>query len=117
MCDLADQIALTTGGATRLVDGLIRGGFVDRVADPDDRRVQLVVLTVAGRHKLDETVASHLDDLDAELFARLSQRDVAQLNRLLDRLREPAPPTTTTTSRAGVDPRRSKPDDQTRTPA
>ncbi|MEU4931225.1 MarR family transcriptional regulator [Streptomyces yokosukanensis] len=39
---IADLTGLTTGSATRLVDRLERGGYVDRTPDPGDRRRVLV---------------------------------------------------------------------------
>ena len=95
MCDLAEQVAVTTGGATRLVDGLIQEGLVERRSDLTDRRVQLVALTATGSARLDEAVATHLEELETELFARLSGDDVAHLDRILDLLREPTPPQNT----------------------
>ena len=35
--ELADQMVLTSGGATRLVDRLVKAGSVERVACPADR--------------------------------------------------------------------------------
>lgn len=67
----------------------VDAGLVERAVDPDDRRARLVVLTETGRRKVREAVDTHLDDLDAEVFLRLDPRGVAQLDRLLDRLREP----------------------------
>ena len=40
MSQLADQMVLTSGGVTRLIDRLAAGGLVARVACPADRRVQ-----------------------------------------------------------------------------
>ncbi|MEM8902086.1 MAG: MarR family transcriptional regulator [Actinomycetota bacterium] len=89
MCQLADQMSISNGGATRLVDGLVGAGLAERAGDPTDRRVQLVTLTETGRRTLSDAVAAHLDDLDAQLFSRLDGVDVAELDRLLDQLRAP----------------------------
>ena len=51
---LAQQVALTTGGVTRLVDRMISAGLVERVPCPTDRRVLFAALTPAGEAKLDE---------------------------------------------------------------
>ncbi|NUT46357.1 MAG: MarR family transcriptional regulator [Saccharothrix sp.] len=40
--ELATRVGLTTGATTRLVDRLVRAGYVRRVADPADRRKVLV---------------------------------------------------------------------------
>jgi len=54
MCDLAALLHLSPSGLTRRLDGLVRKGFVARVALPDDRRVTLAVLTTKGMAKLEE---------------------------------------------------------------
>lgn len=87
MSELASQIALTTGGLTRLVDRLVESGHVCRVPDPKDRRVQYVELTTAGASKLDEAVRTHLDDLNEHLFDRLTKAEADQLDQLLEKLR------------------------------
>ena len=86
MSALAQQVALTTGGITRLLDRLIEVGFVTRVPCPTDRRVQFAALTAAGRRKLDEAKRLHAANLRAA-FHDLTARDLASLDRLLDTLR------------------------------
>lgn len=86
MGSLAEQVALTTGGITRMVDRMIATGYVERVPCPSDRRVVYASLTTKGHAKLDEARAvndAHLRDV----FAAFSDTDLAELDRLLDRLR------------------------------
>jgi len=92
MSGLAEQISLTTGGVTRLIDRMQDAGFVERVPCATDRRVSYATLTPAGRAKLDEAAPLHAANLRAA-FAALSEGDRAQLDDLLDRLRGAAPPT------------------------
>src|SRR5690349_3245020 len=47
MNELANMVALTVSGLTRVVDRLEREGLVDRVRAEDDRRGQFAVLTDA----------------------------------------------------------------------
>jgi MarR family 2-MHQ and catechol resistance regulon transcriptional repressor len=83
---LAQQVALTTGGITRLLDRMIDAGLVQRVPCPTDRRVQFAALTDRGRAKLDEAAVVHAADLRAA-FADFTQRDLDVLDGLLDKLR------------------------------
>lgn len=83
---LAQQVALTTGGITRLVDRLIEAGLVERVPCPTDRRVSFAALTAAGEAKLAEASAVHAGNL-RQAFAAFSKRDLQTLDELLDRLR------------------------------
>jgi DNA-binding MarR family transcriptional regulator len=87
MSELAEQLGLTSGGTTRLVDRVVGAGLVERVSCPSDRRVQWVVLSPAGERKLDEALPVHLRDLQREVFDRLDADEVAALERALDKLR------------------------------
>lgn len=83
---LAQQVALTTGGVTRLVDRMISAGLVERVPCPTDRRVLFAALTPAGQAKLDEASRVHAANL-RQAFADFSRDDLDTLDELLDRLR------------------------------
>jgi DNA-binding MarR family transcriptional regulator len=73
--ELADESGLTPGAITTVLDRLERGGYANRVADPNDRRRVLVISTaatreigarvygeveVAGRTELDDRSADEL---------------------------------------------------------
>lgn len=90
MGELANQIALTTGGVTRLVDRMVGEGLTERRACDSDRRVLYVANTDAGRAKLEEAIDVHLTDLDRELDARLSPAERDTLVAVMERLRSPA---------------------------
>jgi MarR family transcriptional regulator, 2-MHQ and catechol-resistance regulon repressor len=85
---LSEQIALTSGGVTRLVDRLVDAGHVLRRTSPSDRRSQLVTLTDGGRAALERACAVHLRGLDEHLFSRLAPGDADDLARVLDTLRQ-----------------------------
>ena len=85
MSDLAIRLGCDQSNATGLVDRLESHGYLQRVADPQDRRVRRVELTQTGTHfrtQLGEALeaASPLESLDI--------RDLETLQRLLERLRE-----------------------------
>ncbi len=86
MGPLAQQVALSSGGITRLLDRMIDAGLVKRVPCPTDRRVQFAALTKAGQAKLDEALVVHAADL-REAFAGFARRDLDHLDGLLDKLR------------------------------
>ena len=83
---LAEEVALTTGGITRLLDRMIKAGYVERRPGTTDRRVAFAVLTPAGREKIEEAAAVHAHDLQ-EIFAVFSSPERGTLDDLLDRLR------------------------------
>jgi DNA-binding MarR family transcriptional regulator len=51
MNELSKAMALNTSTSTRMVDGLVKDGFVDRLYDKVDRRTVAVELTVKGKNK------------------------------------------------------------------
>lgn len=83
---LAQQVALTTGGITRLLDRMIAAGLVQRVPCPTDRRVQFATLTTQGRAKLDQAAKGHAANL-RQAFAGFTADDLRALDDLLDQLR------------------------------
>ena len=86
MSALAQQVALTSGGVTRLLDRMVAAGVVRRVPCPTDRRVQFAALTDAGQSKLTEAAALHAQNLRVA-FQGFSRDELRTLDTLLDRLR------------------------------
>jgi DNA-binding MarR family transcriptional regulator len=84
--ELARAVLLTRSGITRLVQGLERARFVERVDCPDDARGFLVGLTPDGFELIRSARETHLEGV-AELFSnRYSDEELTQLERLLERL-------------------------------
>jgi MarR family 2-MHQ and catechol resistance regulon transcriptional repressor len=86
MGTLAQQVALTTGGITRLLDRMIAAELVERVPCPTDRRMYFAALTEKGRAKLDEAAKVHAANL-RQAFAGFTPGDLRTFDDLLDRLR------------------------------
>ncbi|WP_353509902.1 MarR family transcriptional regulator [Intrasporangium sp.] len=86
MGSLADQVALTGGGVTRMVDRMVAAGLVERVPCASDRRVVYAGLTPEGRAVLDKAVSVHDDNLRRTL-GDFTDRELVALDELLRRLR------------------------------
>jgi DNA-binding MarR family transcriptional regulator len=89
MGELGRQIALTSGGVTRLVDRMAAADLVERVPCKTDRRVQYAVITEEGRAALAPALEAHVVDLH-EVFAGFDAAELAALDTALDRLRDVA---------------------------
>lgn len=50
MGELSQALEIPMSSATRIMDWLVTGGYVERLPDPADRRVVRVALTETGRH-------------------------------------------------------------------
>ena len=90
MSALAEQLGVTSGGATRLVDRVAADRLVERRPCSNDRRVHHVRLTEQGRNRLAEALALHGADLARELTTRLEDDQRDRLDAILDRLRDGA---------------------------
>ena len=87
MSALAQQVALTSGGVTKLIDRMISARLVERVPCPTDRRVSFAALTTQGQDTLERAAAVHAADL-RQVFADFDDQDLHALDGLLDRLRQ-----------------------------
>ncbi len=83
MSRLSSDVALTTGGVTRLVDRMVEAGLVAREACPSDRRSIYVVLTPEGQAVLERAIAAHIDGIDRHLVAHLGSGDRVALEAAL----------------------------------
>ena len=72
---------------TGLVDRMERDGLVERMPVHGDRRAQQAVLTEKG-HALRVNVFNALDDLEADIFAEISQNDLATTKQTLRKIIE-----------------------------
>ena len=81
--DLAAQVLLTASGITRLLDGLERGGYVERGSCDSDRRVVYAVLTDAGHAKLRSATTSHVAQIEEYFTSRYDSAELSQLTDLL----------------------------------
>jgi DNA-binding MarR family transcriptional regulator len=52
MKDLADYLMITPPSATSIIDTLAESGNVDRIRDPEDRRIVRIVITKRGEDHL-----------------------------------------------------------------
>ena len=84
--DLAERLALTPSGITRLLDGLERAGCVTKAQCASDARVTYAVLTDAGRERVETASGSHVAQIHALFAERYSEEELATLVDLLGRL-------------------------------
>ena len=86
MSRLSAEVALTTGGVTRLVDRMVEAGLVARQNCPSDRRSVHVILTPSGQATLRNAIGSHIEGIDRHLVAPLNETDRAALKVALSKL-------------------------------
>jgi DNA-binding MarR family transcriptional regulator len=86
MSALAESTMLTRSGITRLVDGLVAGGFIERAACPNDARVSYAQLTDDGLTKLRNAGGTHVRSIGRLFLEHFSPEETGQLASLLGRL-------------------------------
>jgi DNA-binding MarR family transcriptional regulator len=86
MTDLGRAVLVTKSSCTRLVDRLVSRGLVERSTNEGDRRSIEVQTTALGRAVLRRAAVTHLRGIDVVFASRLSDRDLSDLGRILDRL-------------------------------
>jgi DNA-binding MarR family transcriptional regulator len=73
---IAGQMGVVKSRITKLINGLITKGLIQRFKDPHDSRISLLRLTPAGQFKLDR-INAHLKSTNRDVLARMTpeQRD------------------------------------------
>jgi DNA-binding MarR family transcriptional regulator len=84
--DLVNQLHMSPGYVSRLVDQAEIDGLISRRTDPQDRRAQLLELTPAGERAFDDFVPPALDVLDETIYASLSPDEVDVFVDILERI-------------------------------
>ena len=80
---IASMLEITEVSAGQLIDRLCADGYLERRENPRDRRAYCVHLTPAAQPLLG-TLAQIAKVHEDEVFAGLSEKDLAQLDGLLD---------------------------------
>jgi DNA-binding MarR family transcriptional regulator len=89
MLDLSDLLSISPSGVTRLIERLVKRGWVSREQPPDNRRLVYAVLTGQGRRMVEDTTAAAYRDTVAAAFSdHLDDRDIADLKRIGRKLLE-----------------------------
>jgi DNA-binding MarR family transcriptional regulator len=83
--ELAERLLVTKGNVVGLIDRVGAAGWVERRADPEDRRANRLYLTDAGRDLLARAFPCQAD-LICRAFGRLTAEELSQMHRLLEKL-------------------------------
>lgn len=84
--DLVNQLHMSPGYVSRLIDQAETEGLISRRSDPHDRRAQLITLTSIGERAFEEFVPPVLELLDRTIYSVLSADEVEVFVDLLERV-------------------------------
>ena len=87
MKTLSEYLMVTGGNVTGLTDLLVAEGWVERIADSEDRRSMIVRLTRDGKKQFAEMARSH-EALLEQLLSPLSNKKTQELYDQLGALRD-----------------------------
>ena len=85
LTDIAERARITKQSVGEIVTNLEELGFVERVADPDDKRAKLVRLTPRGQ-EVQNAAFNTFDQIEAEWAERIGERKVAAMRAALEEL-------------------------------
>ena len=76
--DLAEELGVTSGGVSQMIDSLVKSDMVCRTTSKEDRRVVYLSISESAKKRLDH-ISSYLHDRMERAMKRLSQSDRTQL--------------------------------------
>ncbi|ACQ70930.1 transcriptional regulator, MarR family [Exiguobacterium sp. AT1b] len=79
---IGDQILITSGSVTYVIDKLEKRGLIERIACPSDRRVTYASLTDDGKALMDVVYPQHIE-IFKDIYGPLSDEETEQLISLL----------------------------------
>ena len=82
--DLAEELGVTSGGVSQMIDSLVKSDMVCRTTSKEDRRVVYLSISESAKKRL-EHISSYLHDRMERAMNKLAKEDRA---RLADSLRK-----------------------------
>lgn len=82
---ICNNLAIDKTAMVKVIDYLIKVGFVDRNVNPDDRREHFIVLTKKGLKQTAEIVKA-FEDIDREIFSSIPKEEQVVFNKVMCQL-------------------------------
>lgn len=103
---ICNNLAIDKTAMVKVINYLMKAGYIDRQINPEDRREHFIVLTKKGQKHTDEIVKS-FNSIDERIFFSVSKSDrttfIKVLNQLSDNLKTlPGDTISINYTRAGV---------------
>ncbi len=93
MGELSEMLAVPASTATRLVDWMVESEYIERLPDPEDRRIVRVALTATGRElyqTINQFVAQRIEQILRRFSPDERQAVVSSLQKVMTVLEEAA---------------------------
>lgn len=79
---ISEHMIVTPSNITRLIDRLIRDGYVERMVSTTDRRVKMIKITAKGAEIVEKVLSGYGDMIQQSVYL-LERSEVEQLSALL----------------------------------
>src|SRR5205823_12524606 len=86
MARLASALLFSKSGLTRLVDGVVEAGLLQRLARPGDRRSLHIALTDVGEEKYRQALPIHLEHVNRHFAAYIEDGEARAVEAALSRM-------------------------------
>jgi len=84
---ICNNLAIDKTAMVKIIDYLIKSGFVDRNVNPDDRREHFIVLTKKGL-KQTEQIVNSFNAMDEEMFSVVTKEEKELFISVLEKMTE-----------------------------
>lgn len=85
MTDLAEDLNVTMGNVTTMIDRLIKQQYVTRKDDPEDRRIVRVCLTAEGKNLMKKAAEVRKKNMEL-ILNKMSKEDQNSLFKIMEKL-------------------------------
>lgn len=85
--ELAKRLYVSSATIAVSVKKLEKGGFITRIVDKDDNRINKLCLTEKGRNMVGSS-REYFRNIEAKMFEGFSDEDLAYMEQVLDRIYE-----------------------------
>ena len=82
---LAQRLSISNPAASKMLRGLEEKGYIERLPDPEDRRITYIALSPEGRQVLDQA-RRQADRKASRLVAQMGEKEMEELLRLTRKL-------------------------------
>ncbi len=82
---ICNNLAIDKTAMVKVIDYLMKAGYIERKVNPEDRREHFIVLTKKGKKHTEEVVRS-FNAIDEKIFSSISKNDKTTFIRVLNLL-------------------------------
>lgn len=82
--EISDKLQITPSGVTHTINSLEKGGYIERLADPTDRRIVLVKATAKSKEVFKQLYAERVQFIEG-LVTFLGEQDSKEFIRLFSK--------------------------------